>query len=164
MSSNYSDVTFVVDGEKIPAHRNILAVRSTYFSAMLYGKFSESTQSKIKLSVPLEAFKDIFKYLYSGFMPLSKMELSNILDVLDLVNEYHLQTLKLEISSFLMNKVSLQNCCDILHSAQLYGLEKLADVCMIFMERNLPDFLHSDGFGTLSQDLLCTFAGSGYVL
>lgn len=65
-SSNYSDVTFIVENEKIPAHRVILAARSEYFRALLYGGLSEASQSEIVLKIPLEAFKALLKYVYSG--------------------------------------------------------------------------------------------------
>ena len=35
MNKDYSDVTFIVDGEQFPAHRVILAARSEYFRFFL---------------------------------------------------------------------------------------------------------------------------------
>lgn len=66
MSDDYSDVTFIVEEHKIPAHRVILAARSEYFRALLYGGLSETTQHDIKLEIPLEAFKCLLGYIYSG--------------------------------------------------------------------------------------------------
>lgn len=66
MSYDYSDVTFIVEEQKIPGHRVILAARSEYFRALLYGGLSESTQHVIKLEIPLEAFKCLLGYIYSG--------------------------------------------------------------------------------------------------
>lgn len=44
------------------AHKLILAARSDYFRAMLFGGLSESTRSEITLdSVPVNAFKIILK-------------------------------------------------------------------------------------------------------
>lgn len=66
MSSDYSDVTFNVENHKLPAHRVILAARSEYFRALLYGGLSETTQTEIELQIPLEAFKALLRYIYSG--------------------------------------------------------------------------------------------------
>lgn len=66
MSQDYSDVTFIVENQKLPGHRVILAARSEYFRALLYGGLSESTQKEINLNIPLDAFKALLRYIYSG--------------------------------------------------------------------------------------------------
>lgn len=66
LSTDYSDVTFIVQNRKLPAHRVILAARSEYFRALLYGGLSESHQTEIELDVPYEAFTALIKFIYSG--------------------------------------------------------------------------------------------------
>lgn len=39
LRDDYSDVTLIVNGSRFPAHKVILASRSDYFRAMLYGEF-----------------------------------------------------------------------------------------------------------------------------
>lgn len=82
MSYDYSDVTFIVEEQKLPAHRVILAARSEYFRALLYGGLSESTQHVIKLEIPLEAFKCLLGYIYSGkkFWTWRNIEISYFLN------------------------------------------------------------------------------------
>ena len=43
----YSDITFVVDGRKIPAHRCVLTTRCEVMSAMFSGQFSESKATEV---------------------------------------------------------------------------------------------------------------------
>ena len=43
----YSDITFVVDGKKIPAHRCVLTTRCEVMSAMFSGQFSESKATEV---------------------------------------------------------------------------------------------------------------------
>lgn len=156
MSPEYSDVTFIVEGIKLPAHKMILAARSSYFRALLYGGLVESTQQEIELKVPLDAFKSLLDYIYTGCMSLSKMKEENILDSLGLANQYGFESLELAISTYLTNSLSLKNCCAILDAARLYNLDTLSDVCMTFMDRNSTELLNSSTFKTLSQDSLCT--------
>lgn len=156
MNTEYSDVVFVVEGVKLAAHKILLASRSSYFRALLYGGLAESTQSEIILKVPLEAFKALLNYIYTGCMSLVKMKEETILDSLGLANQYGFETLELAISAYLTNNLSLKNCCAILDAARLYSLENLSDVCMTFMDRNSTDLLNSNSFKTLSQDSLCT--------
>jgi BTB/POZ domain len=45
----------------------ILAARSEYFRALLYGGMKESSQQEIELmDTPPEAFKILLKYVYAG--------------------------------------------------------------------------------------------------
>ncbi|BFF99345.1 BTB/POZ domain-containing protein 9-like [Drosophila madeirensis] len=57
MNDLYSDVVFLVEDQRLPAHRLVLAARCKYFRAMLYGDMAESKKHEIQLEVPLEAFK-----------------------------------------------------------------------------------------------------------
>lgn len=156
LSSEYSDVTFIVENQKIPAHRVILASRSTYFRALLYGGLAESTQSEIQLNVPLVAFKTLLEYIYTGYMSLSQIKEEHILDTLGLANQYGFEALEEAISSYLKKKLSLDNCCAILDAARLYNLETLTAVCMTFMDRNASSVLAHQTFKCLSQSSLCS--------
>lgn len=156
MSSDYSDVTFIVEGKKLPAHRSILAARSSYFRALLYGGLAETTQREINLNVPLQTFKTLLRYVYSGCVPLSKMKVEHISDLLGLADEYGLETLKSAIASISIKNVSQKNCCSLLDAAQLYNLETLRDVCTTFMDQNATEMLSSKNFQMLSQESLCT--------
>lgn len=67
LSHEYSDIVLVVEGQKLHAHKVILAARSEYFRALLYGGLKETNQSEILLpDVPLKAFKNLLKYIYTG--------------------------------------------------------------------------------------------------
>lgn len=140
---------------KVPAHKIILAARSPYFRALLYGGLAESTQNDIELKVPLEAFKTVLKYVYTGYMSLNQMNDEDILDSLGLAHQYGFKVLELAISGYLTSHVTQKNCCEILDAAQLYDLQKLSDVCMTFMDQNITELLASSSFKMLSQDSLC---------
>ena len=43
----YSDITLVVDGQKIPAHRCVLTTRCEVMSAMFSGQFAESNTAEV---------------------------------------------------------------------------------------------------------------------
>lgn len=72
LSEEYADVTIVVAGQKFRSHKLILAARSEYFRALLFGGMKESMQSEIELSASsLPAFKGLLKYIYTGRMSLT---------------------------------------------------------------------------------------------
>lgn len=121
LSENYSDIIFVVDSEKIHCklnsthlkilskklqryqllnfvgHKVILAARSEYFRALLYGGLSETNKKEVTLKVPREAFKIILKYIYTGKINLRTMltpQMNLILDTLGLSNLFGYVELK----------------------------------------------------------------------
>jgi BTB/POZ domain-containing protein 9 len=72
LSDDYSDITLVVNGQRFNAHKVILAARSQYFRALLFGGLKESTQNEIELKEPiLPAFKELLKYIYTGHISLA---------------------------------------------------------------------------------------------
>ena len=72
LSEDCSDVTLIVGGQRFNGHKIILAARSQYFRALLFGGLKESTQSEIELKdANLAAFKGLLEYIYTGRMSLT---------------------------------------------------------------------------------------------
>ena len=67
-NKKYVDVTFVVEGQPMPAHRLILASQSDYFDLLFYGKMREANSSdEMPLpNAPLEALRVLLEFMYSG--------------------------------------------------------------------------------------------------
>ncbi|EAL41978.2 AGAP006712-PA [Anopheles gambiae str. PEST] len=109
ISDDYSDVTFVVEKERISAHRAILAVRCEYFRALLYGGLEESKQSEITLDVSSTAFKHLLRYIYTGSLELKDMEVDDILTLLGLVHQYGITAFVKAISDYLYGVLTVEN-------------------------------------------------------
>ncbi|KAI1717218.1 BTB/POZ domain-containing protein [Ditylenchus destructor] len=106
-----SDVTLIVDGCRLPAHRLILGMRSSYFWAMLYTGMLESTQSEITLvDTNVQPFKILLKYIYTGRMQLHSMNFELIIEVLALVHKYGFVELESEIAEYLKASAALRLC------------------------------------------------------
>ncbi|KAH8308584.1 hypothetical protein KR018_012416 [Drosophila ironensis] len=151
MNDSYSDVEFLVEGQRLPAHRVVLAARSEYFRALLYGGMSETLQRQIALQVPLDSFKVLLRYIYSGTLLLSTLDEDAVIDVLGMANLYGFLDLEMAISKYLRQYLALNNVCMILDAARLYNLEELTQVCLMFMDRNAVDLLQHDSFKMLSK-------------
>lgn len=140
-------------------HKVILAARSEYFRALLYGGLSETNQKEITLKVPREAFKIILKYIYTGKINLRTIltpQINLILDTLGLSNLFGYVELKEEISSFLKNSLCLNNVCNILDASRLYELNSLTSICYLFIDKNAEDLLAHESFKFLYKDSLIT--------
>ncbi|XP_066254986.1 BTB/POZ domain-containing protein 9-like [Euwallacea similis] len=155
LNQEYSDVCLVVEGQKLPAHKVILAARSDYFRALLYGGLRESSQTEIMLQdAPLNAFKILLKYIYTGHMFLMTLKEDVILDTLGLAHQYGFEDLEGAISDILKQLLALRNVCAILDTAHLYRLDKLVAVCHSFLDKHACEILMHESFVTLSQDAL----------
>lgn len=151
MNERYADVEFIVEEQRLPAHRAILAARSEYFRALLYGGMSEATQREISLEVPLDPFKVLLRYIYSGTLSLATLDEDAVIGVLGMANQYGFGDLEMAISKYLRQYLALNNVCMILDAARLYNLEELTQVCHMFMDRNAADLLQHDSFKMLSK-------------
>ena len=67
-SKRHADVTFLVQGTRVTAHRIILASQSQYFDRLLFGEMREAHEDEIQLSdvENVEAFQILMQYTYSG--------------------------------------------------------------------------------------------------
>uniref|UniRef100_A0AAR5QFU2 BTB/POZ domain-containing protein 9 n=1 Tax=Dendroctonus ponderosae TaxID=77166 RepID=A0AAR5QFU2_DENPD len=155
LSQEYSDIVLVVEGQKLHAHKVILAARSDYFRALLYGGLRESNQDEIELpNAPLNAFKVLLKYIYTGHMFLMTMKEEVILDILGLAHQYGFEDLERAISDVLVLLLCMRNVCALLDTARLYNLEKLTTVCLLYLDIHAAEILKHESFLTLSQDSL----------
>uniref|UniRef100_A0A8C5E3H3 BTB/POZ domain-containing protein 9 n=1 Tax=Gouania willdenowi TaxID=441366 RepID=A0A8C5E3H3_GOUWI len=158
LGEEYSDVTFIVEGNRFPAHRVILAARCHYFRALLYGGMKESQpQAEVVLEeTRSEAFSMLLHYLYTGRASLSAAREEVLLDFLGLAHRYGLQPLEDSTSEFLRTVLHTNNVCLVFDVASLYSLSTLSSACCAYMDRHASDVLSSDGFLTLSKTALLT--------
>nr|XP_040227972.2 BTB/POZ domain-containing protein 9-like [Anopheles coluzzii]XP_049463613.1 BTB/POZ domain-containing protein 9-like [Anopheles coluzzii] len=154
ISDDYSDVTFVVENERISAHRAILAVRCEYFRALLYGGLEESKQSEITLDVSSTAFKHLLRYIYTGSLELKDMEVDDILTLLGLVHQYGITAFVKAISDYLYGVLTVENVCTIADEARLLDLKDLMEKCYEFIDENTRSIMKLESFSKLSYDML----------
>lgn len=155
VSDEYSDVVLVVEEARIPAHKVILASRSEYFRALLFGGMRESSQVEVELvQTPLAAFKHLLRYIYTGNMSLNSFKEDLILDILGLAHLYGFQDLETAISEYLKAVLSVRTVCLIYDTASLYQLSALTTAALVFMDRHALEVLTSDSFLGLSEAAL----------
>lgn len=154
MKDDHSDVTFIVENTKIPAHKTILAARSSYFHTLLCGDFAEAKQAEIQLKVPLDPFKAILKFIYTGCLSLAGYEIGQITELYGLTELYGFNTLQNTILDYLIANLTIENCVSILNASHLYTLGDLQTACMKFMDCHSTELLDHETFKELSQNSL----------
>nr|XP_050865113.1 BTB/POZ domain-containing protein 9 isoform X2 [Vespula vulgaris] len=155
LSNSYTDVTLIVADQRFNGHKIILAARSQYFRALLFGGLKESSQQEIELkgaSVP--AFKGLFKYIYTGHMSLANQREEVIVDILGLAHQYGFVELESAISDYLKKILSIKNFCFIFDAARLYQIEFLKKWCYQYVNKYAAEIIHHDSFLQLSPTAL----------
>ena len=84
------DVIINVGGREFPAHKAVLAAKSSYFTTMFTSGFQESIQREIKIDGNPEAFDMLLEFAYTGKVNVTKLK-SHMFDVfeLSLYTDFH---------------------------------------------------------------------------
>jgi len=123
-SPSNADLTFVVQGESIKAHKDILSVRSQYFERMFATDVEENVNDEVKVpDVEPEVFRGLMHFLYSGLAPeIAADKALDLLLVADKYGEDNLVTICEEKASASIN---VDNVVDTLLVAESVNSEKL---------------------------------------
>ncbi|XP_071526505.1 BTB/POZ domain-containing protein 9-like isoform X2 [Panulirus ornatus] len=160
LNDEYSDVTLQVNGQTFRAHKVILAARSQYFRALLFGGLRESHQAEVEIKdTNLTAFKVLLKYIYTGLVSLSSEKEETVLEILGLAHQYGFEDLESAICDYLKDALCIANVCVIYDIASLYNLTNLKAVCEDFMDKNALPILSHESFYSLSPSALKSIIG-----
>ncbi|XP_037076077.1 LOW QUALITY PROTEIN: BTB/POZ domain-containing protein 9-like [Pollicipes pollicipes] len=151
-SEEFSDVVLVVDGHRFSAHRSVLAARSEYFRALLFGGMKESREKEVTLTgAAVEPFRVLLQYIYTGQMSLAALKEDTVLDMLGLAHQYGFCQLEEAVSQYLEAAVRTGNVCVIYDMAWLYRQGPLLAVCQSFMDKHAPSVLQHPSFCSMSS-------------
>lgn len=150
LNEDYSDITFCVGNERIPAHRVILASRE-YFRTLLFGFFAENKQDEIVLQVQVTPFKALLKYIYNEFILLEEIEFDECIGILRLSHMYGFNDLTNAIECHLERGMSMEKVPVLLEVSQQLCLDSLSKSCLKFLDDNASTFLLHESFTNLSQ-------------
>jgi DNA-binding beta-propeller fold protein YncE len=104
---SFHDACFVVEQERVPAHRGLLSARCKYFKSMFSAGFKEGDSAEIHIKDTTSvAFKALLKYLYTDNM---EVDGAVLLDLAKLSDQYRVERLHNHCISQLFKGVTLQN-------------------------------------------------------
>lgn len=151
----FSDVTFVVQGQKVYGHKMVLSIVSDCFRAMFTTGFRESQEMEIEIpDCSYEAFYAVMEYIYTGQTPkmdagvavaggvdaasARDVNLSRVVEILELADRFFLDHLKQICETMLQPTVSAETVEFLLPVAQKTNSGQLQAICEHFM-RNQQD-------------------------
>jgi len=131
----FADITFIVHGEEIQAHRIIL-LKCRYFQNMFKSGMIEANSTKINVpgEISVENFKAILEYIYLDKIALTE---SLALDLVVLADMYFLTKLKVDCEDYLSKNLSVKNFLSVLSAAEKADSEKLKEKMVSFLVENI---------------------------
>jgi len=119
-----ADVAFVVQGERIMAHKGVLSTRSDYFSNMFRSDVKENTTNEVLVpDVKPKVFKAMLEFLYSGLPPKNLSDVA--LDLLVIADKYCVGEMKEFSQKSILDNIRADNVADVLLIAHRIGDEVL---------------------------------------
>jgi len=151
-SPDFSDITFVVQGQKVYAHKAILVAQCEHFHAMFSGgRFAESNQAEIEIPQWSHvAFLVMLEWLYTGHTP-RELSAAHLTEVLGLADHYTLDGLKHVCENVLVHSVEIDNVCALLRHADQYMAHELKRYCLSFILKNFEQVVGMQSFDELSS-------------
>ena len=148
-SMSIGDVTLVVKNEEFPAHKAMLAARSSVFGAMFQHDIYmlENSSNRVELvDVEPDTFKTLLRFIYTDQVDLTAENSTALLAAAD---RYSVDPLKLKCEKFLAQDLSIENCCERLMLADAHNAKNLKKAAWNVMLKSSAKVKMTDGWKTL---------------
>ncbi|XP_014196918.1 kelch-like protein 7 [Haplochromis burtoni] len=105
------DVTLVVQGKRLAAHRAVLAAASHVFRLMFTTRMKESVSPEVELrSVEPEILELLLEYIYTSQITVDSTNAESLLNV---ANQYQIEPVKMMCAKFIFGQIDATNCLGI---------------------------------------------------
>jgi len=132
------DVIFIFQEKQIPAHKDILSLRSSYFSNMFSSGMQESHQKEIPVSdISVKAFEALLEYLYQGTLPTEE---DIVKELIGYSEKILLKRLRIHCERTLANLITQENVVEFYELSKVLEAEDLKEAALQFMGKNLSYF------------------------
>ena len=146
------DITLVVQGKEIRAHRLVLAASSHYFRSMFAGDMLESRSELVELKdVDADAVELLVEFAYSSRLEIT---VANVQSLMVASSLFDFPAVFESTSKFLVSQLHPSNCIGIRHFAKTYGSESLVKAASQYFRNHFIDAVKNEEFYALSADVL----------
>ena len=148
----FADVTFLIEGESVYAHRAILAQRCDFFASMFRSGMRESTERTITIpNVRKHIFVLLLEYLYTDTIQVPVAQSVELYIVADL---YDLERLREICMQSLRRNLSAETAGPLLQTAADHHCIVIKDYVMNFVVENFDAVSKTNGIQQVSHGLL----------
>lgn len=149
-----SDISFVVEGKNIYAHK-IMCMRCPYLRSMLCSNMKESTQKEIVLQeIKYESFLSVLQYLYTDQV---NVNLDNAMELFQIADQFGIDRMRMICESCILSSVNIENAASVLLAADATRARDLRSKCMTFILQNFDAVSKTKAFtemGRLNVELI----------
>lgn len=150
---DHSDITFLVEGRAVYAHKAILAIRCDHFRAMFASGMKESRESEVTLpDISYPTFVNLMQFIYTDTVDVAPDEAIELYVAADL---YTMSRLKTLCEAIVRKGITVDNAALLLLTADSlpHGCTML-DLCLRFIVRHFDVVSKTEGFARLSRELI----------
>uniref|UniRef100_A0A6V7HZT4 BTB domain-containing protein n=1 Tax=Bracon brevicornis TaxID=1563983 RepID=A0A6V7HZT4_9HYME len=146
-NSDFADVTFIVDKQRIRAHKPILIARNLVFKAMFENEsMLESQTGEVEIKdLSSAVLKEMLLYMYTDEIE----DRSVAMELLAAAQKYQMEGLKAKCSVIIMEDLKPENAAHSLYFANLYGPPGLREYIIDFVKGHEFEVQQSKGFKEL---------------
>ncbi|CAL4979498.1 unnamed protein product [Urochloa decumbens] len=140
-----------IGDELFPAHRSVLAARSSVFDAEFFGPMKEKTDGHIRIEdVEANVFKVLLDFMYTDSLPAMDEgeEIVVAQHLLVAADRYDLKRLKLMCEDKLCNHIDIGTVATTMALAEQHSCQGLRESCFEFLSipDNLKKIKATDGY------------------
>ena len=149
-NGSLSDVSLVVSGRTIPAHRVVLASRSSVFRAMFEHNMKEAEVGRVDISdCSYEAVCAMLKFMYCDIPPEFDDVSPN--ELLTVADKYDVPGLRRVCERQISRKVDVTTAAHTLQLADDYKAPYLRQCALAFIAQNLKAVLATEGWHEVTR-------------
>jgi len=148
----HADVTFIVQGQPIHAHRAILSHRCEHFAGMFRSGMRESIEKEITIpSISRDVFLLLLEYLYTDSV---KIDVEHAVDLYIAADLYQLERLRNMCCAVVRRSVTEENAAYLLQNSSDSHCQVLKDICMEYIVTHFDVISKTEGIKAVSHSLL----------
>jgi len=144
-NSFLSDVTFIVNGNKVFAHKAVLASRCPYFACLYRSGLKEAHESEIPITdFSFSAFFEFLRFLYTDHATVTEPQLAA--ELMCLAEFYRVERLKSVVEVYLSRCIDIDNACIILEIAHRFNALQLKGLTFEYILSNYDRIRATNSF------------------
>jgi len=152
---NFSDVTFLVEEQSIPAHKAILSAGCKFFDGMFKSGMQESQAETIKIpDMKALTFNALLQFIYCNEVELDE---GLALDLLEISNRFSIGDLREGCEEFLRKRINEDNYVTLAKVSDLLDLKILRNGISNFIIRNLHKIIKREDVNNLPNSIYVQF-------
>jgi len=152
-TERFSDLVFICSGgERIHAHRNIVAACSEHLSALLQGQWAETagTTPEIKMDQSDVSVRALLRFMYTGHVDDAALD-ANLDEVLELAAQHGLTELIEACEEHAIYSLTVGTVVNMINLAYTHSLLHLKFACVQVVKKNMAQVLMSLPFMALKD-------------